>query len=82
MENFDFMKVHKVMEFLEWEWAGEGVPTLVSLEREAQSLLKRTTEYCVNDFYAIECRGYYAECDRDRKTMKLTFMIEYWEGYK
>ena len=40
MDNFDFERVHKVMETLDWKWAStRGVPTLRDIELMAQRLL-------------------------------------------
>lgn len=40
MDNFDFKKVHDVMEHLDWKWAGVGgVPTVDDLKEEAARLL-------------------------------------------
>ena len=41
MEDFDFQKVHAVMEQLDWKWAMTkyGVPTLDELKSEAKRLL-------------------------------------------
>jgi hypothetical protein len=46
-ERFDFEKVQRVMEFLNWTWANEGgVPSIASLKTTARDLL----EDCVIDF--------------------------------
>jgi hypothetical protein len=44
IKNFDFDKVQSVMEFLDWQWAGEGVPTIKSLKETAKRLLKGAVE--------------------------------------
>jgi hypothetical protein len=42
MDNFDFIKVRKVMEALNWEWfsAADGLPTISELRAQAVYLLK------------------------------------------
>ena len=41
MCDFDFDEVHKVMEYLDWEWGGyDGVPSTYSLIKKAEELLK------------------------------------------
>lgn len=40
MERFDFRKVRRTMEFLNWTWAGRGVPTEVQLRGTADQLLQ------------------------------------------
>lgn len=54
MDNFDFEKVHKTMDVLEWTWAGEGVPEVPSLRARARQLLK---EACF-----IENKSNYSMC--------------------
>ncbi len=39
IENFDFVRVHKAMTALNWEWYGIGVPTEQQLKDKARSLL-------------------------------------------
>ena len=47
MDRFDFEKVQKVMEFLNWTWTGMGeVPTIAELEETALYLLTG----CVREF--------------------------------
>ena len=45
MRNFNFEKVHKVMEMLDWKWAMTkyGVPTVEELKVEARRLLEDAT---------------------------------------
>ena len=39
MERFDFQKVRSVMEFLNWTWAGAGIPSTTELKRTARHVL-------------------------------------------
>jgi len=39
MERFDFQKVRSVMEFLNWTWAGTGIPSTAELKRTARHVL-------------------------------------------
>ena len=40
LSDFDFNKVHRVMKFLDWQWAKLGaVPSAVDLQKEAERLL-------------------------------------------
>ena len=50
IENFKFDKVQSVMEFLDWQWAGEGVPTIKSLKETAKHLLKGAVEARLGDY--------------------------------
>jgi hypothetical protein len=45
MDRFDFDKVHKVMTFLNWTWAGAGaVPTIDQLKSCAYELLHQAVQ--------------------------------------
>ena len=50
IENFKFDKVQSVMEFLDWQWAGEGVPTIESLKETAKRLLRGAAEARLGDY--------------------------------
>lgn len=39
MERFDFEKVRRVMEFLNWTWAGVGIPSTEELKSTARRVL-------------------------------------------
>ena len=40
MENFDFVRVHKVMKFLDWKWTPYNrIPTLHEIKESANNLL-------------------------------------------
>lgn len=42
MDNFDFVKVHRTMEALNWKWAGDvgyEIPSVMALRRAARSQL-------------------------------------------
>jgi hypothetical protein len=40
LDEFDFNKVHKAMEALDWRWVGTGVPTIDELRNGAHHLLR------------------------------------------
>jgi hypothetical protein len=44
MDSFDFEKVQKIMEALNWEWNDEGVPDIYSLRTSARKHLKAAAE--------------------------------------
>ena len=51
MNYFDFEKVHKTMEFLNWGWAVENgtiVPSIEEIRRKAFELLCEVAEYADN----------------------------------
>ena len=39
MRDFDFEKVHDVMQYLDWHWVKVGVPTVEDIKAEAKRLL-------------------------------------------
>jgi len=50
MDNFDFIKVQTVMEALNWQWAGKGVPSIKQLKETAVYLLKGAAELRLGDY--------------------------------
>lgn len=64
LDNFDFIKVQRVMHFLQWKWNNEGVPTIASLNHKAEDLLKavkQKAKFSHQDEY-IACGGFEARC--------------------
>ena len=50
VDNFDFIKVQTVMEALNWQWAGKGVPSIKQLKETAVYLLKGAAESRLGDY--------------------------------
>jgi len=44
IENFDFYKCHDVMSHVDWQWRGNGVPTIDMLKLSAVNRLKNAIE--------------------------------------
>lgn len=40
IEDFDFERVHVIMKYMDWEWCGEGVPSIEKLKECAVDLLQ------------------------------------------
>lgn len=40
IEDFDFDRVHDVMEYMDWKWYGKEVPSIEQLKNKALCLLK------------------------------------------
>lgn len=83
MENFDFKKVHTIMEQLGWKWAGcrFGVPTMEELKDEAKRIL---TEACVAKTH-ISTGGFRAVFEEGwpgdpNPYVGLEFILEEYEG--
>jgi len=71
MDNFDFDRVHRVMEYLEWEWYScDGVPSTYSLIKKAEWLLKEA--YAKNT--TIAYGGFMASMEND--SLSLSFVLE------
>ena len=88
MENFDFYKVHKVMELLQWVWISCGedgnsaVPTVGQMKAEAKRLLIEAAYEKTN----ISCGGFkavYETTGSDDKDpyIGLEFIVEDCEGF-
>lgn len=54
MNNFDFVRVHKVMEALDWTWASaktrNGIPSVSELREQAERLLTEVENYQFTSF--------------------------------
>ena len=77
LKNFDFGKVHRVMENLNWYWNDTkdgGVPTVEDLKSQAKDLLKKVTE---GNYKVISSGGFEAEYRDEVLTLK--FVLEEWE---
>lgn len=83
LDEFDFHKVQKVMEFLEWKWAkSDGVPTVGELRKRARNLLRDSASKALfrNEFCSTETGGLRAECwpaeEGDDIALRLSFILE------
>ena len=79
MDYFKFEQVRKVMELLDWEWAGteEGVPTIPELRREARRLLKMSFKEKTN----VSTGGFHVKYESDEdggEFIQLMFAVEEW----
>ena len=78
LDNFDFNKVQRVMEFLQWEWSSSaGVPTVYDLREGAKRLLKQVIK---EDLLFIGTGGLWVS--RPYGNLHLSFSIEDWEAEK
>lgn len=77
LKNFDFEKVHRVMESLNWYWNDTkdgGVPTVEELKSQAKDFLKRVTE---GEFSVISSGG--LEAEYRNKVLTLKFVLAEFE---
>ena len=84
MRNFDFERVHKVMELLDWHWAftSKGVPTVEEIKVEARRILidacEEETNIATGGFRAV----YEADGTEDGEPyIGLEFIVEDCEGF-
>ena len=86
--EFDFERVHKVMKFLDWKWAGGSkpkVPTIHKLKECARSLLKDAYIGALKhkgERYSVTTGGFNADCFIDKGgnsiDFNLLFYIDEW----
>ena len=82
LDEFDFSKVQKVMEALDWTWHdSDGVPTLGQLRKKARSLMK----YCIgHSQYTTATGGFHVHKEtHDGITFyQLQFVVTEWNNYE
>lgn len=78
MRAFDFRLVHKVMTYINWQWQGDGVPSLARLQARAMDLLANVTDPSRNCVMS-STGGLRAE--RQGKNLRLSFELSYSETY-
>jgi hypothetical protein len=76
MGEFDFKKMNKVMTLLDWRWHGGSVPATDKLKQRARELLNDVIK---DKAYSIESGGFMVLHNKERKAMKLMFVVEDWE---
>ena len=85
MRDFNFEKVHKVMEMLDWKWAMTkyGVPTVEELRGEARRLLveaaNEETQVATGGFRAVYEKNGASDPD---PFISLEFVLEECEGFE
>lgn len=88
ISHFDFDKVQKVMEFLDWKWpmTENGVPSIDEMKEVATGLLKTCYNISQKAKVGYEtgtggfvARAYY-NVEYDRIWLKLTFALRQWSN--
>lgn len=81
IRNFDFHKVHRYMESVNWTWRNEGVPSVSMMKKQAVQLLREVAyEDCscastggfMAQAYGKECVG--------QLSLHLYFILTFWEA--
>jgi hypothetical protein len=64
VNNFNFHRVYKAMEHLEWDWVGVGIPSQIQLMNKALELLEIAYDNWVSDgdFCEVNSGGFRASC--------------------
>lgn len=88
LNGFDFIKVNKVMEYLDWQWYGAGVPSVYELTKQSEYLLLRVYWLCFKseDKSIPQCcasGGFKATCfyEDNKFWFELEFIINSSDNY-
>ena len=84
LSNFDYEKVHSIMDFLDWEWVGVGVPDVLTLKKKSGELIKEAFEglkeggFPKDSPYSSATGGFMATVTRrdDDLVVLLEFIVE------
>ena len=78
MDCFDFDKVQKCMEALNWRWAScDGVPEQFELRQKARSILKDCVEIGHGG-----TGGFVPSIDKEAGCLSLSFVVAEWDAYE
>lgn len=87
IEDFDFDRVHDVMEYMDWEWRGKGVPSVEKLKNESLNLLQQVYIHYLtqtnNEPHSIQMgrlEAYYENIDGE-DCFELKFVLESVNNY-
>jgi hypothetical protein len=72
MDQFDFEKVHKVMELLNWTWGSKDIPNYVQLETMCYNLFEDLISY--NARSCVGSGGFEVEIFKD-DSIELRFVL-------
>ena len=88
LDEYDFHRVHKVMEALEWHWcsADDGIPSIGELRRQARRLLEDVYRYEDSPYMVMGSGGFEAtrtmEIGDLNKYLSLKFVVEEGNNYE
>ena len=91
MDNFDWEETQRVMEFMNWKWSGEGVPTIERMKQTAEQLLRNAAELRLSEYKTEHWQvgiisgtgGFHAQawCNEAKDeivTLNLEFILNSW----
>ena len=82
MDLFDYERVHKVMEFLDWKWIDKGIPEIYDLRVESRRLLEEVANKVIEEgeeYYFVATGGFKAEAwknDEGKLGLRLNFILK------
>jgi len=76
MDWFDFNKISRVMQLLNWQWFGEGVPNESDIRRAVRRSLTKLIE---SDNKMSATGGFEYRLWRDTKDISVKFVAADWE---
>jgi hypothetical protein len=80
LENFDFHKVKTVMDFLDWQWLGVGVPNKYQMIEWVKKRFKSCLEYLKdNNSITSGSGGFQVEIFKSGK-VTIRFVLTDWES--
>ena len=77
--EFDFVKVHSVMTFLDWEWCGDHdtgmhVPSIVEMIRSLEDLLNRAIRFMEHGYSSVGTGGFKVDIFDD-SNVEISFVV-------
>ena len=85
MDNFDFNKVAKVMDFLDWKWYLKEyrVPAEPEIRKKVRQHLTKAFEYGQGQGrkYTLCTGGFVCSYDPEYSELSLTFELDGWVSY-
>lgn len=83
MDYFDFEKVRRVMELLDWKWGpiGNRVPEVFEIRQSARRLIKEAIEKYKGSIATGGLWVDYSEDENGDIALDLSFKLEHWTEY-
>lgn len=92
MDNFDWEETQRVMEFMNWSWASEGVPTIERMKQTAERLLRNAAELRLNEYKdsyweqgiisgtgGFQAQAWCNEAKTEITSLSLQFILNQWD---
>ena len=75
INNFDFAKVHSVMNFLDWQWNGQGVPSQAKMIDCVEELFRDAIKCYKEGESVLGIGGFYVELWEDEARVEISFVL-------